>query len=61
MPTFSLQCVPIQGKGFRRGSYNCVCKDGYYFPYADSEHKWFLGTEVEAEYAKMKEVCVIYV
>ena len=27
-----LQCEPISGLGFRRGSYRCVCIKGFYFP-----------------------------
>lgn len=53
-PFFSIffQCVPIMGLGFRRGSYRCVCKDGFYFPNVTSPHKYYNGTVLEEEYEK---------
>lgn len=50
--SFFLQCVPIMGLGFRRGSYRCVCKDGFYFPNVTSPHKYYNGTVLEEEYEK---------
>ncbi|CAH1779230.1 unnamed protein product [Owenia fusiformis] len=46
------QCVPILGQGFSRGSYQCVCKDGFYFPDTSSVQQYFNGTEIEAQYDK---------
>ena len=51
----SFQCEPISGLGFRRGSYKCVCRIGYYFPDAESPNKFFNGTTLEEEYAKRLE------
>ena len=51
----SFQCEPISGLGFRRGSYKCVCRIGYYFPDAESANKFFNGTTLEEEYAKRLE------
>ncbi|ESO87904.1 hypothetical protein LOTGIDRAFT_127179, partial [Lottia gigantea] len=45
------KCIVISGLGFRRGSYKCVCKPGYYFPDSSSSQKFFKGTEIEAQYA----------
>ncbi|CAM1308461.1 Uncharacterised protein g4862 [Pycnogonum litorale] len=45
-------CEHITGLGFRRGSYNCVCKPGYYFPETSSTRKYYNGSEVEEEYEK---------
>ncbi|XP_052061288.1 probable G-protein coupled receptor 158 [Mytilus californianus] len=46
------KCVPIEGLGFRRGSYKCVCKDGYYFPDIFANPRYYNGSEIEAEFAK---------
>ncbi|KAM7345294.1 uncharacterized protein ACRADG_011659 [Cochliomyia hominivorax] len=46
-------CEPIQGLGFRRGSYKCVCRKGYYFPDTTSQHKYFNGSLLEEEYEKL--------
>lgn len=54
--TFYLQCDPIRGLGFRRGSYKCVCKDSFYFPNVTAKHRYFFGTDVEHEYEKAKRV-----
>ena len=53
-----MQCEPVSGLGFRRGSYRCLCKIGYYFPdvEADADSKYFNGTTLEEEYAKILEV-----
>uniref|UniRef100_A0A8D8QJJ3 Probable G-protein coupled receptor CG31760 n=1 Tax=Cacopsylla melanoneura TaxID=428564 RepID=A0A8D8QJJ3_9HEMI len=45
-------CISISGLGFRRGSYKCVCKDGYYFPDVKAHHKYYNGTFLEEEYEK---------
>lgn len=50
------QCVPIPGLGFRRGSYKCVCRRGFYFPEVLSEMKYFNGSILEEEYAKLMQV-----
>ena len=52
----ALQCEPIAGLGFRRGSYKCVCKTGYYYPNSTSENRFFNGTDLEEEYSKILEV-----
>lgn len=36
-----------KGLGFQAGSYNCVCRPGFYFPAKFSRQKWFNGSEVE--------------
>lgn len=46
----SFQCVPISGLGFRRGSYKCVCKDGFYFPDIKATNKYYNGSEMEIRY-----------
>ncbi|KNC34939.1 hypothetical protein FF38_02105 [Lucilia cuprina] len=46
-------CEAIQGLGFRRGSYKCVCRKGYYFPDTTSQHKYFNGSLLEEEYEKL--------
>ncbi|XP_041376919.1 probable G-protein coupled receptor CG31760 [Gigantopelta aegis] len=45
------KCIEIGGLGFKRGSYKCVCKDGFYFPDLDAQHRYYKGTDVEAEFA----------
>ena len=51
------QCEPISGLGFRRGSYKCVCRIGFYFPDTESAtNRFFNGTTLEEEYAKRLEV-----
>ena len=47
-----LQCEPIANQGFKRGSYRCICRRGYYFPYPNSDTKYFNGSEIEEEYDK---------
>lgn len=47
------KCEAIQGLGFRRGSYKCVCRKGYYFPDTTSHHKYFNGSLLEEEYEKL--------
>ncbi|XP_013400587.1 uncharacterized protein LOC106166534 [Lingula anatina] len=41
------QCQPVQGHGFRRGGYQCHCKDGYFFPDITAKDKFYRGTVVE--------------
>ncbi|CAD5123151.1 DgyrCDS11521 [Dimorphilus gyrociliatus] len=43
------KCVPVPGLGFSRGSYHCVCKEGYYFPNTDIpvEKRYYDGSDVE--------------
>ena len=53
---FQFQCEPVTGLGFRRGSYRCLCKIGYYFPQVESKAKYFNGTTLEEEYARILEV-----
>jgi len=48
--------VPVSGLGFRRGSYKCVCKVGYYYPDVEAVNRYFNGTHLEEEYAKILEV-----
>ena len=56
-PLIVFQCEPIAGLGFRRGSYKCVCKIGYYYPNTTAENRFFNGTDLEEEYSKILEVC----
>ncbi|XP_030558024.1 uncharacterized protein LOC115760699 [Drosophila novamexicana] len=46
-------CEPIMGLGFRRGSYKCLCRKGFYFPDVASLHKFFNGSLLEEEYEKL--------
>lgn len=55
---FVAQCVSLTGFGFRRGSYKCVCRKGYYFPNDTSTEKWFNGVVLEEEYEKLMLVCI---
>lgn len=55
---YLLQCIPIPGLGFRRGSYKCVCRRGYYYPDVRLEFKYFNGTTLEEEYAKLMQVSI---
>lgn len=41
------------GLGFRRGSYKCLCRKGFYFPDVASLHKFFNGSLLEEEYEKL--------
>ena len=47
------QCSPLTGLGFRRGSYTCVCRPGFYFPDTQAKHKYYNGTILEEEYEKI--------
>lgn len=49
---FIVQCVPISGLGFRRGSYKCVCRKGFYFPDTNMLLKYYNGSTLEEEYEK---------
>ncbi|XP_030383017.1 uncharacterized protein LOC115630544 [Scaptodrosophila lebanonensis] len=46
-------CEPIMGLGFRRGSYKCLCRKGFYFPDVASQQKFFNGSLLEEEYEKL--------
>ncbi|XP_054736643.1 uncharacterized protein LOC129243565 [Anastrepha obliqua] len=46
-------CEALKGLGFRRGSYKCVCRKGYYFPDTISTQKFFNGSLLEEEYEKL--------
>lgn len=48
----STQCEPIVNQGFKRGSYRCSCKRGYYYPGPYSNSKAFNGSIIEEEYDK---------
>ena len=50
------QCEHIAGLGFRRGSYKCVCKDGFYFPDPKAERRYYEGTIVEEQYERKRKV-----
>lgn len=49
------QCEPIPNQGFKRGSYRCTCKRGYYYPDANVNVKAFNGSVIEEEYDKKQE------
>ncbi|XP_045488585.1 probable G-protein coupled receptor CG31760 [Pieris rapae] len=46
------ECVPVPGLGFRRGSYRCVCRRGFYFPNTTAENRYYNGSVIEEEYEK---------
>lgn len=49
----STQCEPIRYQGFKRGSYRCTCKKGYYYPdITANDVKAFNGSAIEEEYDK---------
>ncbi|KAK3914081.1 putative G-protein coupled receptor 158, partial [Frankliniella fusca] len=48
------ECVAIKGLGFRRGSYHCVCRKGFYFPDTKATRRAFNGSHIEEEYEKMQ-------
>ena len=50
------QCEHIPGLGFRRGSYQCVCKDGFYFPDPKAPKRYYEGTIVEEQYERKRKV-----
>ncbi|XP_015592601.1 probable G-protein coupled receptor 158 isoform X2 [Cephus cinctus] len=47
------KCVAISGLGFRRGSYRCECKLGFYYPKTKSTTRYYNGTVIEEEYEKL--------
>ena len=47
------QCEAIPNQGFKRGSYVCTCKRGYYFPDINASQKAFNGTVIEREHDQM--------
>ncbi|XP_047984703.1 probable G-protein coupled receptor 158 [Leguminivora glycinivorella] len=46
------ECVPVPGLGFRRGSYWCVCRRGFYFPNTTADLRYYNGSDIEEEYEK---------
>ncbi|XP_076061423.1 putative G-protein coupled receptor CG31760 [Oratosquilla oratoria] len=46
------RCETIPGLGFRRGSYKCVCKSGFFFPDTAAARRYFNGSQMEEEYEK---------
>ncbi|XP_078040779.1 metabotropic glycine receptor [Augochlora pura] len=47
------ECIAIPGLGFRRGSYRCICKRGFYFPDTKSLIRYYNGTVIEEEFEKL--------
>ncbi|KAF9816712.1 hypothetical protein SFRURICE_018592 [Spodoptera frugiperda] len=45
-------CVPVPGLGFRRGSYRCTCRRGFYFPNTTADTRFYNGSDIEEEYEK---------
>ncbi|KAK7487087.1 hypothetical protein BaRGS_00021582, partial [Batillaria attramentaria] len=41
------RCVPVAQQGFRRGSYNCECRDGFYFPDTTAIIRAFNGSVID--------------
>lgn len=60
---FRPQCEPISGLGFRRGSYKCICRKGFYFPDTNLPQyiRYFNGSTLEEEYEKLMLVSFICV
>lgn len=54
--SFAQQCVSMPGLGFRRGSYKCICRRGFYYPDVKSVFKYYNGSTLEEEYAKVMQV-----
>jgi len=48
--SFLTQCQTIANQGFKRGSYICTCRRGYYFPERRAPLKAFNGTLIELEH-----------
>ncbi|XP_030831956.1 probable G-protein coupled receptor CG31760 [Strongylocentrotus purpuratus] len=46
----SQTCVFIENLGFRRGSYQCVCKKGFYFPQPNNGENYYNGTILEEQH-----------
>ena len=49
------QCEPITNQGFKRGSYRCTCKRGFYYPDVNANVKAFNGSVIEEEYDKKQK------
>ena len=47
---FLKQCQAIHNQGFKRGSYICTCKRGFYFPDSQASVKAFNGTLIELQH-----------
>ncbi|GLH10094.1 Probable G-protein coupled receptor CG31760, partial [Gryllus bimaculatus] len=45
-----LQCEAVPGLGFRRGSYKCVCRRGFYFPDTRAALRYYNGSAQESAY-----------
>ncbi|XP_070181130.1 probable G-protein coupled receptor CG31760 [Littorina saxatilis] len=41
------KCVPLKNQGFTRGSYNCECHDGYYFPDTKATLRAYRGADID--------------
>lgn len=50
--------MPVPGLGFRRGSYKCVCKKGYFYPdfKVPDTLRYYNGSEIEVQYERMIRV-----
>ena len=48
-----IQCETVLNQGFKRGSYICTCKRGFYFPDALAPEKAFNGSVIEREHDRM--------
>ena len=48
-----IQCETVLNQGFKRGSYICTCKRGFYFPDALAPEKVFNGSVIEREHDRM--------
>ncbi|XP_072013003.1 probable G-protein coupled receptor CG31760 [Amphiura filiformis] len=46
----SQQCIFVPTLGFRRGSYKCECKPGFYFPDINAQHRYYNGTLLEEQF-----------
>ncbi|KAM3958610.1 LOW QUALITY PROTEIN: uncharacterized protein ACR2FA_007364 [Aphomia sociella] len=46
------ECMPVPGLGFRRGSYRCLCRRGFYFPNTTAVNRYYNGSDIEEEYEK---------
>ncbi|CAH3041041.1 unnamed protein product [Pocillopora meandrina] len=46
----STECQAIHNQGFKRGSYICTCKRGFYFPDSHASVKAFNGTLIERQH-----------
>lgn len=48
-----IQCETVPNQGFKRGSYVCTCKRGFYFPDTLAPEKAFNGSVIEREHDRM--------